>query len=95
MKVGVPSEIKAQESRVGLTPLSVQELTNHGHDVLVQNNAGFGAGFENADYEKVGAKIASSASDIFKIKKVDKKVKIAVEATTKFLKILKTIYFLP
>ena len=52
MKVGVPSEIKAQESRVGLTPLSVQELTNHGHDVLVQKNAGFGAGFENADYEK-------------------------------------------
>ena len=49
MKVGVPSEIKAQESRVGLTPLSVQELTNHGHDVLVENNAGFGAGFENAD----------------------------------------------
>ena len=65
MKVGVPSEIKAQESRVGLTPLSVQELTNHGHDVLVQNNAGFGAGFENADYEKAGAKIASTAADVF------------------------------
>jgi len=65
VKVGVPSEIKAQESRVGLTPLSVQELTNHGHDVLVQNNAGFGAGFENADYEKAGAKIASTAADIF------------------------------
>ena len=65
MKVGVPSEIKAQESRVGLTPLSVQELTNHGHDVLVQNNAGFGAGFENTDYEKAGAKIASTAADIF------------------------------
>ena len=65
MKVGVPSEIKAQESRVGLTPLSVQELTNHGHDVLVQNNAGFGAGFENADYEKAGAKITSTAADIF------------------------------
>ena len=65
MKVGVPSEIKAQESRVGLTPLSVQELTNHGHDVLVQKNAGFGAGFENADYEKAGAKIASTAADVF------------------------------
>ncbi len=65
MKVGVPSEIKAQESRVGLTPLSVQELTNHGHKVLVQSNAGFGAGFENADYEKAGAKIASTAGDVF------------------------------
>ena len=65
MKIGVPSEVKAQESRVGLTPLSVQELTNHGHDVLVQDNAGYGAGFENVDYEKAGAKIASMAGDIF------------------------------
>ena len=65
MKVGIPSEIKAQESRVGLTPQSVQQLTNHGHEVLVENNAGFGAGFENADYEKAGANIASSAADVF------------------------------
>ena len=65
MKVGVPSEIKAQESRVGLTPLSVQELINHGHDVLIENNAGFGAGFENADYEKAGAKIVPKADDVF------------------------------
>ena len=65
MKIGVPKEIKAQESRVGLTPVSVQELTNHGHEVIIQDNAGFGAGFENADYEKVGAKIAPSAGDIF------------------------------
>ena len=65
MKIGVPTEIKAQESRVGLTPISVQELTNHGHEVIIQDNAGFGAGFENADYEKVGAKIAPNAGDIF------------------------------
>ena len=65
MKIGVPTEIKAQESRVGLTPISVQELTNHGHEVIIQDNAGFGAGFENADYEKAGAKIAPSAGDIF------------------------------
>ena len=65
MKVGVPSEIKAQESRVGLTPASVQELVNHGHEVIIQDNAGFGAGFENTDYEKTGAKIAPSAGDIF------------------------------
>ena len=65
MKVGIPSEVKAQESRVGLTPSSVQELINHGHDVLVQDNAGFGAGFENTDYEKVGAKILPTAGDVF------------------------------
>jgi alanine dehydrogenase len=65
MLIGVPSEIKPQESRVGLTPASVQELINHGHQVLVQDKAGFGAGFENEDYEKVGAKISSTAEDIF------------------------------
>ena len=65
MKIGVPSEIKAQEYRVGLTPLSVQELTNHGHEVLIQDNAGFGAGFENEDYQNAGASIAPTAGDIF------------------------------
>jgi len=65
MIVGIPSEVKAQESRVGLTPKSVQELTNHGHEILIQDNAGFGAGFENADYEKAGAKIAPTAGDVF------------------------------
>ncbi|MDC0624544.1 alanine dehydrogenase [Alphaproteobacteria bacterium] len=65
MKIGVPSEIKAQESRVGLTPLSVQELTNYGHEVLIQDKAGFGAGFENEDYQKAGAHITPTAGDVF------------------------------
>ena len=65
MLIGVPSEIKPQESRVGLTPSSVQELTNYGHQVLVQDKAGFGAGFENEDYEKAGAKISLTAKDVF------------------------------
>ena len=65
MLIGVPSEIKAQESRVGLTPASVKELVNHGHKILVQDQAGVGAGFENIDYESAGAKIVREASDIF------------------------------
>ena len=65
MKVGIPTEIKAQESRVGLTPASVQELINHGHEVIIQDNAGFNAGFENSDYEKAGANIAPTAGDVF------------------------------
>ena len=65
MLIGVPLEIKAQESRVGLTPVSVKELVNHGHQILVQNQAGFGAGFENSDYESAGAKIIKEACDIF------------------------------
>ncbi len=86
MKVGIPSEIKAQESRVGLTPLSVQELTNHGHDVLVQNNAGFGAGFENADYEKAGAKIVSTAADVFNDSDMIVKVKEPQSAEVSMLR---------
>ena len=65
MLIGIPAEIKAQESRVGLTPDSVQQLVNHGHKVLVENQAGFEAGFENSDYENVGAKILKEASDIY------------------------------
>jgi alanine dehydrogenase len=75
MLIGVPSEIKPQESRVGLTPASVQELTNHGHQVLVEDKAGFGAGFENEEYEKAGGKIASTAEDIFNDAEMIVKVK--------------------
>ena len=65
MKIGVPAEIKAQESRVSLTPSSVQELTKCGHEVIIQDKAGFGAGFENSEYEQMGGKIAPTASDVF------------------------------
>ena len=86
MKIGIPSEIKAQESRVGLTPLSIQELTNHGHEVLVQDNAGFGAGFENSDYEKVGAKIVPTAGEVFNDSDMIVKVK---EPQTEEVKMLR------
>ena len=75
MKVGVPSEIKAQESRVGLTPQSVKELVKDNHTVLIQNNAGLGAGFTNSDYENSGAKIVNSAEDIFNASDMIIKVK--------------------
>ena len=45
MIIGVPSEIKNNESRVGLTPQSVQKIVNSGHDVLIQKNAGANIGF--------------------------------------------------
>ena len=65
MKIGVPSEIKAQESRVGLTPQSVKELVKNKHTVLIQKDAGIGAGFSNSDYKLSGAKIVNLAEDIF------------------------------
>ena len=46
MIIGVPKEIKPQETRIGLTPSSIKILTSKGHKVLVENNGGFEAGFE-------------------------------------------------
>ena len=49
MRIGVPKEIKPQENRIGLTPNSVKTLVSEGHEVLVENNGGYEAGFENED----------------------------------------------
>ena len=51
MRIGVPKEIKPQETRIGLTPDSVKILISNGHKILVENNAGFEAGFDNEQYE--------------------------------------------
>ncbi len=65
MLVGVPKEIKNQESRVGLTPASVRELILRGHQVLVQQNAGAAIGLSDAMYEGAGASIVDTAREIF------------------------------
>ena len=75
MIIGVPKEIKLQEHRIGLTPESVKILSEKGHKILVQNNAGYEAGFTNEDYKKVGAKIIDNAEDIFKQAEIIVKVK--------------------
>ena len=75
MRIGVPKEIKPQENRIGLTPDSVKTLVSEGHEVLIENNGGFEAGFENDQYIKAGAKIAKSAADIFNDAEIIVKVK--------------------
>lgn len=65
MRIGVPKEIKNHEYRVGLVPSSVAELKRHGHHVCVETNAGMGIGFSDQDYQKAGAEIYQTASDIF------------------------------
>ncbi len=75
MIIGVPKEIKLQEHRIGLTPESVKILADKGHEILVQNNGGFEAGFTNEDYKSAGAKILDNAEDIFKKAEIIVKVK--------------------
>jgi alanine dehydrogenase len=65
MRIGVPTEIKANEFRVGLVPGSVRELTAKGHEVLVQSGAGAGIGADDAAYAKVGARILPTAEAVF------------------------------
>ncbi len=65
MLIGVPTEIKDNEYRVGLVPGSVRELVHHGHQVLVQSHAGRGIGIDNEAYLMAGATIVDTAADIF------------------------------
>ena len=86
MKIGVPKEIKPQEHRIGLTPESVKILTSNGNEVLVENNGGFEAGFDNEQYEKAGAKIIDKAEDIFNDAEIIVKVKEPLSNEVKMLR---------
>jgi len=75
MLIGIPKEIKAQEFRVGLTPGSVRELTHHGHEVIVETQAGAGIDFTDEQYTRAGASIVSSADEVFERAEMIVKVK--------------------
>ena len=65
MIVGVPREVKDGEFRVGLTPEDVSELTREGHEVRVEQGAGAGVGFDNAQYSAAGARIVAGAANVY------------------------------
>jgi len=65
MRIGVPREIKIHEYRVGLTPASVRELVVHGHQVMVQKDAGFRIDLSDDRYRAVGAEIVETAEEIY------------------------------
>ena len=63
MRIAVPTEVKNQEDRVGITPVGVRELVGHGHELFVQAGAGQASGFADADYVAQGATITPTADD--------------------------------
>ncbi len=65
MLIGVPKEIKNHEYRVGMTPESVAEAVRHGHEVMVETQAGTGIGALDDAYIQAGAKIVSTAAEVF------------------------------
>ena len=93
MRIGVPTEIKNREFRVGLVPDSVKELTARGHSVLVQSGAGAGIGSSDDDYRAVGAEIAPDAAAVFENSEMIVKVKEPQEVEWKIC--ARTISSLP
>ncbi len=65
MRIGVPKEIKPQESRVGLTPAGARELIGRGHQVMIETGAGTGIGISDEAYQNVGVTIVDSAEAVF------------------------------
>ncbi|WP_074034270.1 alanine dehydrogenase [Exiguobacterium sp. AT1b] len=75
MKIGVLKEIKNNENRVALTPIGAFMLTELGHDVFVETNAGLGSGFTNMEYIDAGATIVETAKEVWEGVELALKVK--------------------
>lgn len=86
MKIGVPSEIKNNENRVGVVPSGVKELVSHGHEVYVQHNAGVGSGFSDEEYIAAGAEILPGIADVYAVADMIVKVKEPIEPEYKLVK---------
>ena len=65
MNIGIPKERRPFESRVGLSPAGVEILTQHGHMVYVEHEAGIGAGFDDREFEIAGARLVYSPEEVF------------------------------
>jgi alanine dehydrogenase len=92
MRIGVPKEIKDNEFRVGLIPSVVRELTQRGHPVLVERNAGLGAGFSDDDYRVAGANVIAEVAEIFAAAELIVKVKEPLASERKCLRRGQTIF---
>jgi alanine dehydrogenase len=65
MKLGIPKEVKDHEYRVGMIPAGVKELTDAGHEVLVQAGAGLGSGISDEEYADAGAIVVDGIEDVY------------------------------
>lgn len=92
MLIGVPKEIKNHEYRVGLTPAAVKEFVIHGHQVMVQHNAGAAIGFDNEQYLVAGATIVETPEEIFAKAEMIVKVKEPQPNECKMLREGQTLY---
>ncbi|SCL25610.1 alanine dehydrogenase [Micromonospora rhizosphaerae] len=75
MKVGIPREVKNHEYRVAITPAGVNEFTRHGHEVFVESGAGVGSSISDDEFAAAGAKILSTADEVWDAAELVLKVK--------------------
>jgi alanine dehydrogenase len=92
MKVGVPTEIKADEYRVALTPIGVRELTEHAHEVVVQSGAGEGSALPDDAFAAQGARIVPDAESVFAEAELILKVKEPQPAEVGMLRARHTLF---
>jgi alanine dehydrogenase len=78
--VGVPREVKDNEYRVAMTPAGVREMTLHGHQVLVEHDAGSGSSLPDEEYVGAGAQIVATAEEVWARADLVLKVKEPVES---------------
>jgi alanine dehydrogenase len=86
MRIGVPREIKVLENRVGLVPGSVREAVAHGHEVIVEHNAGQGIGMDDDAYRKAGAQVVGTATEVYAAAEMIVKVKEPQAAERRLLR---------
>ena len=86
MVIGVPREIKDNEARVGVTPAGVKALTEAGHTVLVETQAGAQSGFPDAEYQNAGAEMVSEAAQVWGKSEMVVKVKEPIEKEYAFFR---------
>src|SRR5699024_8193290 len=98
MIIGVPKEIKNNESRVGLTPAGVHAFVESGHTVKVAKNAGAGSYFYDSDYVDAGAQSADTAAaawDAYIVVKVKAPVSVEFGYFTANLILFPSLHLVP
>ena len=92
MIVGVPKETKTHEYRVSMTPVGVDELVRRNHEVLVEDQAGFGSGITNDEFSSVGATLVDTPREIFAKADLIVKVKEPLELERKMMRVGQTMF---
>lgn len=85
MKIGIPREIKNNESRVAISPAGVNSLVEHGHEVMIEVSAGKTAGFTDEEYQSAGAILLEEATEVWNAEMIIK-VKEPIPSEYKYFK---------